>query len=218
MSLPIVRVLVADDQPLMRDGIASLLARQPDLRVVAQAANGQEAIAQAVAVTPDVILMDIRMPVLDGIRATEAIIKAQPDVKVLMLTTFDDDDYIVQSLRAGAIGYILKDMSSDELADSVRLAYRGVFHFDARAGQKLALLMKRARSSAPDDTVPAPLTERERAVLLWVARGRSNQEIGTELNISEGTVKNHISSILAQLHLRDRIQLIIYAYERGLVG
>jgi DNA-binding NarL/FixJ family response regulator len=218
MNPTLIRILVVDDQPLMRDGIASLLARQADLRVIGQASHGMEAVEQAQALQPDVILMDIRMPLMDGIHATQAILKSQPQAKVLMLTTFDDDEYIVASLRAGAVGYILKDIASEELAEAVRLAQKGIFHFDERAGRKLASLLKDKTVTRPNTPMAFErLTEREREVLLLVARGYSNQEIADNLSISEGTVKNHISSILGQLQVRDRIQLIIYAYEHGLV-
>ncbi len=214
-----IRILVVDDQPLMRDGIASLLARQSDLRVIGQASHGIEAVEQAQSAQPDVILMDIRMPLMDGIHATQEITKSQPGAKVLMLTTFDDDEYIVASLRAGAVGYVLKDIASEELAEAVRLAHRGIFHFDGRAGRKLATLLKESNApKTPPSVSPDRLTEREREVLMLVAKGYSNQEIADALTISEGTVKNHISSILGQLQVRDRIQLIIYAYEHGLVS
>lgn len=219
MSNVLITILVVDDQPLMRDGIVSLLGRQPDLQVVAQASNGLEAIEQAKITQPNVILMDIRMSVMDGISAAREILALQPDAKILMLTTFDDEQYIVESLIAGAVGYVLKDIPSEELADAVRSAHRKIYRFDERAVHKLAELLERLPTPASKKPhTPIPLTDRERDVLLLVARGHSNQEIADHLNISEGTVKNHISSILGQLHLRDRIQLIIYAYEHGWVG
>ncbi len=217
-----VRVLVVDDQRLMRDGIASLLSIQEGIEVVGSASNGEEALERALALRPDVILMDVRMPVLDGVLATAQVRAQLPACRILMLTTFDDEEYVIEALRAGASGYLLKDIPSPDLARAVQAAHRGIYQLDpAVAGKVMAAL---ARSPQPT-VVAAPvepsragdLTEREIEVLRLIARGTTNKEIALHLIISEGTVKNHISSILSRLGLRDRTQAAIYAREHGLL-
>jgi DNA-binding NarL/FixJ family response regulator len=220
-----VRVLVVDDQRLMRDGIASLLSLQPGIAVLGTAANGQEAVAQAEALQPDVILMDVRMPVLDGVAATAEVRRALPTCQVLMLTTFDDEEYIVAALRAGACGYLLKDLPAADLARAIQAAHKGIYQIDpAVAGKMVAALT----GSAPPPPVPAnppaapaarpeALSSREIEVLRLIAQGASNREIAETLVISEGTVKNHISNILGRLGLRDRTQAALYAREHGLL-
>ncbi len=219
---PPVRVLVVDDQQLMRDGIASLLSIQDGIEVVGTAANGQEAIDQALAVSPDVILMDIRMPVMDGIVATQQVRRQLPDCQVLMLTTFDDDEYIVKALLAGASGYLLKDIPAQDLAQAVQLTHRGIYQLEPSIAGKLV----GALSSMPATVSPSPastpedypdLTERELDVLRLITTGATNREIAQELVISEGTVKNHVSNILNCLGLRDRTQAAIYAREKNLI-
>jgi DNA-binding NarL/FixJ family response regulator len=220
---PPVRVLVVDDQQLMRDGLASLLSIQEGIEVVGTAANGQEATERAEALSPDVVLMDIRMPVLDGIAAT-AQVRRQPSCQVLMLTTFDDEEYIVKALMAGACGYLLKDIPAQDLAQAIRLAHRGIYQLDPSiAGKLVGTLTGAARPgekttppSAADDDLSV-LTEREIEVLQLIATGATNREIAQELVISEGTVKNHVSSILTGLGLRDRTQAAIYAREHNLI-
>jgi DNA-binding NarL/FixJ family response regulator len=221
---PPVRVLVVDDQRLMRDGIASLLGIQPGIAVVGTAANGQEAVAQAAALLPDLILMDVRMPVLDGVQATREVRRQWPGCQVLMLTTFDDDDYIIEALRAGATGYLLKDIPAADLAQAVHAAHKGIYQFDPTiAGKVVAGLLApspappAAGSPAPRPPAGADLSGREREVLRLVAQGATNREIAEHLIISEGTVKNHISNILSRLGLRDRTAAAIYARENGLL-
>ena len=184
-----VTVLVADDQRLVREGIASLLDIQEGIRVVGEAVNGDEAVEQALALRPDVVLMDVRMPVLDGIAATAQVHRQLPGCQVIMLTTFDDEEYIVKSLRAGAVGYV------GLLADGAD---------------------KRVPVAAPPP-VDADLTERELEVLRLIGTGATNREIADRLVVSEGTVKNHVSSILGRLGLRDRTQAALYAHQHGLV-
>jgi DNA-binding NarL/FixJ family response regulator len=210
---------VVDDQRLMREGIASLLDIQPGLRVVGTAANGQEALAQAAALTPDVVLLDVRMPVMDGVAAAAALREQRPDCLVLMLTTFDDEDYIVKALQAGARGYLLKDMPAADLAQAIRLARAGIYQLaPGVAGKLVGALGRGAPAAAPASAAPVvPLTERELAVLRLVARGATNREIAERLVISEGTVKNHISSILSRLGLRDRTEAAIYAHDQRLL-
>jgi DNA-binding NarL/FixJ family response regulator len=203
------RVLVVDDQELIREGIASLLGIQPGIEVVGTAANGKEAVERAIAFEPDVVLMDVRMPELDGVAAAAVLRTQAPACRVVMLTTFDDEEYVVQALRAGAAGYLLKDLPAAELAESVRLAHAGVTQLDRTAAGHVAA----ALSATPAD----PLTARETEVLRLVARGATNREIAARLYLSEGTVKNHISRILARLGLRDRTQAAIYARDHDLL-
>jgi DNA-binding NarL/FixJ family response regulator len=226
-----VRVLVVDDQQLMRDGIASLLSIQEGIEVAGAAANGQEALEQALVLRPDVVLMDVRMPVLDGVAATAAIRRQLPDCQVLMLTTFDDEEYVLEALRAGASGYLLKDIPAYDLAQAIQAAHRRIYQLDpAVASRLVASLTGQARpaapvaapasasAGAPSGAVKGPdLTEREVEVLRLIAQGATNREIAERLVISEGTVKNHISHILGRLSLRDRTQAAIYAREHGLL-
>lgn len=227
---PTVRVLVVDDQRLMRDGIASLLSIQDGIEVVGTAANGQEALEQALALRPAVILMDVRMPVMDGVAATAQVRRQMPDCQILMLTTFDDEEYVVDALRAGACGYLLKNIPAPDLARAVQAAHRGIYQLDPSiAGKVVASLARSARSpsqpltattSTVDTSGPlnaADLTVREIEVLRLIAQGATNREIAEQLVISEGTVKNHISNILSRLGLRDRTQAAIYARENGLL-
>ena len=232
-----VRVLVVDDQQLVRDGIASLLRVQEGIAVVGTATNGQEALEQAIALGPDVILMDVRMPVLDGVEATAQILKQFPSCSILMLTTFDDDEYVRKALRAGARGYLLKDLPPQNLARAVHAVSQGVYQLDAAVVERLlgasSLLNpagtseteegmappqpKRSANVAPDALEAAGLTHREIEVLRLIATGATNREVADALVISEGTVKNHLANIFSRLGLRDRTQAVMYARERGLL-
>jgi DNA-binding NarL/FixJ family response regulator len=207
-----VRVLVVDDQRLIREGIASLLDIQEGIAVVGMAANGKEAVEQALALEPDLVLMDVRMPEMDGVAAVAVLRRAAPGCRVVMLTTFDDEEYVVQALRAGAAGYLLKDLPAAELADAVRLANAGVTQLDAAAARHVA-----AALSTREPTPGEVLTARETEVLRLVAAGATNREIAARLYLSEGTVKNHISRILGRLGLRDRTQAAIYGRDHGLL-
>ena len=212
-----IRVVVADDQGMVRSGFSVLLNAQPDIQVIAEATNGQEAIARAAELHPDVILMDVRMPVLDGLQATRQITALTDPPKVLVLTTFDLDDYVYEALRSGASGFLLKDASANELADAVRLVAAG----DAMLapGVTRRLIAEFARMGAPrgPNRRLEGLTERESEVLALVARGLSNAEIAERLFVAEQTVKTHVSRILMKLGLRDRTQAVVLAYETGLV-
>jgi DNA-binding NarL/FixJ family response regulator len=213
-----IRVVVADDQGMVRSGFSVLLNAQPDIEVVAEAVNGEEAVARAAGLHPDVILMDVRMPVLDGLQATRVITAMADAPKVLVLTTFDLDDYVYEALRAGASGFLLKDASARELADAVRLVAAG----DAllSPGVTRRLIAEFARMGAPRSPGREQLdglTERESEVLALVARGMSNAEIAGYLVVAEQTVKTHVSRILMKLGLRDRTQAVVLAYETGLV-
>lgn len=213
-----IRVVVADDQGMVRSGFSVLLNAQPDIDVVGEAVNGREAIAHAADLRPDVILMDVRMPVLDGLQATREITRMPDPPKVLVLTTFDLDDYVYEALRSGASGFLLKDASARELAEAVRLVAAG----DAllAPGVTRRLIAEFARMGAPRTPGRAQLdglTDRESEVLALVARGLSNAEIAGRLVVAEQTVKTHVSRILMKLGLRDRTQAVVLAYETGLV-
>ena len=213
-----VRVLVVDDQRLVREGVSSLLALEPGIEVVGSAADGEQAVRMAVTLRPHVVLMDVRMPNTDGVEATLAVRKRAPEVRVVMLTTFDDEDYVVRALRAGASGYLLKDLPAAELARAVRLAHAGVDQFDPAATGRLLAALR--RPAAPDPVAAASrtgLTSREIEVLRLIAAGATNREIADRLVVSEGTVKNHVSHILARLGLRDRTQAALHARDQGLL-
>jgi DNA-binding NarL/FixJ family response regulator len=232
-----VRVLVVDDQQLVRDGIASLLRVQDGITVAGTATNGQEALEQAIALRPDVILMDVRMPLMNGVEATIQVLKQVPSCCILMLTTFDDDEYVKDAVRAGARGYLLKDLPAQDLAHAIRAVSQGVYQFDAAViermvgafgGQHTArkseteerqtpALPATKANVVPDALNTAGLTNREVEVLRLIARGATNREVADALVISEGTVKNHLSNIFGRLGLRDRTQAVMYARERGLL-
>jgi DNA-binding NarL/FixJ family response regulator len=225
-----VRLLITDDQRLLREGIASLLSLQPGIEIVGSAANGQEALVKTQKLKPDVILMDVRMPVMDGVEATVLIKRQFPACKVLMLTTFDDEEYVIEALKAGASGYLLKTIPEDDLAQAIISVHKGIYQLDPVVAQKVVASLsagskgafpKRPQPANPAGPNPAALanaglTERELEVLKLTSQGLSNSEIARKLLISDGTVKNHISSILSRLGVRDRIQAIIYARENGL--
>lgn len=213
-----VRLLIADDQPLMRDGLVSLLEVQLFLEVVGAAINGQQALEMARQLQPDVVLMDIRMPVMDGIEATQAIRAELPGCQVLMLTTFDDEALVVRAMQAGAVGYLLKTMPSDALGRAVLAAHQGLVQFDAAVGSVvIGKLADLAADPPPLDPASISLTVRQLDVLRLVARGATNKEIAHRLGISEGTVKNIISAILSELNLRDRTQAAVFAHQHKLL-
>ena len=213
-----IRVMVADDQGMVRSGFSILLNAQPGIEVVGEARDGEEAMAKAAELRPDVILMDVRMPVLDGLEATRRICAVEGHPRVLILTTFDLDDYVYEALRAGASGFLLKDASGRELADAVRVVAAG----DALLAPVVTrrLIAEFARMGAPKGPSRKRLenlTERETEVLGLVARGLSNAEVAARLVVAEQTVKTHVGRILMKLELRDRTQAVVYAYETGLV-
>jgi DNA-binding NarL/FixJ family response regulator len=216
-----IRVLVADDQAMVREGFGALLAAQPDLVVVAEAADGAQAVVAAREHDPDVVLMDVRMPVLDGLAATRRLLDLPPGVhrpKVLVLTTFDLDDYVLEALRAGASGFLLKDAPAADLVNAVRVVAAGDGLLAPSVTRRL--IEQFAARSRPGAVQPArlnALTPRETEVLRLVARGRSNTEIAGILVVAEQTVKTHVGRILAKLDLRDRAQAVVFAYESGLV-
>jgi DNA-binding NarL/FixJ family response regulator len=214
-----IRVLIVDDQALFRESLGILLAAQPGLTVVGEAANGEDALRQVAALRPDVVLMDLRMPVLGGIAATRRVRAAHPTSRVIVLTTFDDDDDLFEALRAGAVSYLLKDVSGEHLAEAVRAAARGESSLQPPVAARV--VAEFARLSGPAGPRPQPLAEplsaRELEVLGLLATGASNREIADRLFIAEGTVKNHLTAILGKLGVRDRTQAALRARELGLV-
>jgi DNA-binding NarL/FixJ family response regulator len=215
-----IRVLVVDDQELVRSGFCVILEAADGITVAGEAANGAQAVAAAVASAPDVVLMDVRMPEMDGLQATRLITSAGPGAgpKVVMLTTFDLDDYVYEALRAGACGFLLKDAPRHDLIAAVRAAAAGNALLAPTVTRRLIeAFARRPPAIAPSPSRLASLTARERDILLQVARGRSNAEIAVALFVSEATVKTHIGHVLAKLGLRDRVQAVIMAYEAGIV-
>jgi DNA-binding NarL/FixJ family response regulator len=214
-----IKVLIADDQAMVREGFGALLAAQPDLLVVGDAADGAAAVTRSRALGPDVVLMDIRMPVLDGIEATRRLAGDAPGgPKIIILTTFDLDDYVYEALRAGASGFLLKDAPAADLINAVRVVAGGEALLAPSVTRRLiAEFARRPPRDKPRPTALNALTPRETDVLRLIARGRSNQEIAADLVVAEQTVKTHIGRILAKLHLRDRAQAVVFAYETGLV-
>jgi DNA-binding NarL/FixJ family response regulator len=214
-----VRILLADDQPLLRTGFRMVLGAEEDLDIVGEAGDGAEAVDLARRLLPDVVLMDIRMPRMDGVAATRAIVDARLPVRVLILTTFDLDEYVVGALRAGASGFLAKDVPAEDLVTAIRTVAAGEAVVAPRI---LKRLLDRFADSLPDPSATPPkaldsLTEREREVLVQVARGLSNAEIAKALSVSETTIKTHVGHVLTKLGLRDRVQAVVLAYETGLV-
>ncbi len=215
-----VRVLLVDDQSLVRAGFRMILEAQDDIEVVGEARDGEQAVAAARRESPDVVLMDIRMPRLDGIAATRAITSAHADTKVLVLTTFDLDEYVYDALRAGASGFLLKDVGRDELVAAIRVVAQGDALLAPGITKRLLadfVSSRPAGEPAPTGKDLGTLTPREGDTLALLARGMSNAEIATELFVSEHTVKTHVGNVLMKLGLRDRVQAVIYAYEHDVV-
>ena len=223
-----IKVLLVDDQTLIRQGIRLLLEIEPDIQVVGQAADGRLALEQVEALHPDVVLMDVRMPEMDGVAATRLLSTSHPEVKVIILTTFEDDETVFEGLKAGARGYLLKDISSEEMAQAVRKVAAGEALIQSRLTRKVLAEFSRMASAtdrqaspktaAVVEALPVPLTERELQVLQALAHGLSNREIADQLVITEGTVKNHVSSLIDKLGVRDRTQAVFKAQELGLIS
>lgn len=213
-----IRVLLADDQRLMRDGLRTLLELEDDLEVVGEAENGRAAVNLAGELHPDVVLMDVRMPEMDGVEATRQLAARQPECRVIILTTFDDESIIFEGLRAGALGYLLKDVSGEELAAAIREVHRGGALIQPSVARKV--LAEFSRLPATQSTAPVlpgdGLSERETEILKLVARGLSNKEIALRLSLTEGTVKNYVSAILQKLGVQDRTQAALKARELGI--
>jgi DNA-binding NarL/FixJ family response regulator len=218
-----IRVVVADDQELVRSGFAMIVDAQPDMEVVGEAADGAEAVEAARRTRPDVVLMDVRMPRLDGIEATRQILGSEPPAggdpptRVVILTTFDLDEYVFQALRAGASGFLLKDLRREDLLHAVRVVAAGEALLAPSVTRRLIEDLARRPATGPAPRLDG-LTPREQEVLELIGRGLNNREIGEALVVGEATVKTHIGRVLMKLQLRDRVQAVIYAYEVGLVG
>jgi DNA-binding NarL/FixJ family response regulator len=210
-----IRVLVADDQSMVRAGFRMLLSREEDIEVVAEAANGLEAVEKAARLRPTVVLMDIRMPELDGLEATRRILATDHAARILILTTFDLDEYVYEALRAGASGFVLKDDPAEQLLSAIRIVAGGEALLSPAITKRVISQFSRIPQRAPQKALE-DLTERELEVLRLIARGLSNAEIGQELYISDTTVKTHITHIFQKLDLRDRVQAVVLAYECGL--
>ncbi|WP_285117062.1 response regulator transcription factor [Leifsonia sp. fls2-241-R2A-40a] len=222
MTDPVIRILLVDDQQLVRLGFRMVLEAEPDLVVVGEAADGAEAVRLAAGVRPDVVLMDVRMPALDGIEATRRIVEANPEARIIILTTFDLDEYAFGGLRAGASGFLLKDARPDELIGAVRAVAAGDAAVSARVTRAMLDLfadrLPAGRAIGPaDDDAAAALTPREREILVAMGEGLSNGEIGARYYLTESTVKTHVGRVLSKLQLRDRVHAVIFAYENGLL-
>jgi len=223
-----IRVLVVDDQAIIRQGLATILRYAPGIKVVGQAGDGEEALALVRALSPDVVLMDLKMPRLGGIPATRRIMSEHPKTQVVILTTYDTDDLVFEGIKAGARGYLLKDASEGILADAIRGVMRGESQLDPKVARKVLTEFQRlavrfprslsAQPGAPDEHPMEPLTPRQEQVLSLLVEGLSNKEIGARLSLSEGTVRNHVSEIIAKLQANDRTQAVVTAIRRGLVG
>jgi DNA-binding NarL/FixJ family response regulator len=212
MTMEPIRVLLVEDQTLMRQGLNTILSLEPGLQVVGEAADGEAGIRQALDLRPDVILMDVQMPVMGGIEAISAICAVWPEARIIVLTTFGRDEYVFQGIRAGAVGYLLKDAPADDLVQTIRLVHAGeVFIQPEIASRLLRELI------TPQDWLIEPLSEREREVLVLVAQGYSNREIAERLVLAEGTVKNHVSNILGKLQAENRTQAADIARRHGLI-
>jgi len=209
-----MRILLADDQALVRGGLRLILDAEPDIEVVAEAADGDEAVARAIETKPDIVLMDIRMPALDGIEATRRLLVELPETRVLILTTFDLDDYVVDAFRAGASGFLLKTAPPPQLVAAVRTVQEGDALLAPSSTRKLIEQAARPPSGTP---VLDELTAREHDVLQLLARGLTNAEIAAELVVEPSTIKSHVASLLSKLNLRDRVHAVVFAYETGLV-
>ena len=214
-----IRILLVDDQQLFREGLRTLLSVQSDFEVVGEAENGEEALRLAKSLHPDVVLMDLRMPLMDGVAATRRLGEVEPEASVIVLTTFDDDEYVFDGLRAGALGYLLKDAPSEKLFEAIRAAARGESFLQPSVASKVVAEFTRLARQAPsrEETLVEPLSEREIEVLRLVAQGLTNREIAERLFIAEGTVKKHLTSILSKLNVRDRTQAALKGRELGLI-
>ncbi|MCB8945063.1 MAG: response regulator transcription factor [Ardenticatenaceae bacterium] len=215
-----IRVLICDDQDIVRKGLQIILRHSEGIEVVGTAVDGEDAVQQAAVLKPDVVLMDLKMPKLNGIHATRRIVAALPQTKVVVLTTYDGDDWVFDAIRAGASGYLLKDSDGEEIVTAVRETAVGKSHLDPHiAGKILQEFTRLERTPAPkaDDPLLEELTERELSILQRMAQGKSNQEIADELFLAAGTVKNNVSAILGKLQVNDRTQAVILALRRGIV-
>jgi len=210
-----IRVLITDDHLVVRKGLTALLATKEDIEVVGEATNGKEAIDQVKELSPDVILMDLVMPVMDGIQAIKHIVAEFPEAKILIMTSFATDDLVFPAIKSGALGYLLKDSTPEELIGAIRQVHRGEPSLHPKIARKVLMEISNPTTNIPSED---PLTERELGVLKSIAKGMSNQEIGLALSISETTVRTHVSRILSKLHLASRTQAALYALKEGLAN
>lgn len=214
-----IRVLLVDDQRLMREGLRTLLELEPGVEVVGEAGNGEEALTAYERLRPDVVLMDVRMPVMDGVEATRRLVGHFPGARVIILTTFDDDEYVFEGLRGGALGYLLKDVSVHDLVEAIRTVMAGGVLIEPSVARKVVAELARLRPTpSPPSRLPEPLSEREREVLRLLAEGLTNREIAERLYLAEGTVKNYVTNILNKIGARDRTQAALRARELGLLS
>jgi len=213
-----IKILLVDDQPLFREGLRTLLSVNLDFEVVGEAGNGEEALQLARRLMPSVVLMDLQMPVLDGVAATRRLRDELPDCRVIVLTTFDDDEMVFDGLRAGALGYMLKDAPSEKLAEAIRLAARGESFLQPSVAAKVVAEFARLtnKRESHSQSLVEPLSDREQEILVLIASGASNREIAQTLFLAEGTIKNHVTSVLGKLGVRDRTQAALKAREIGL--
>jgi DNA-binding NarL/FixJ family response regulator len=218
-----LRLLIVDDQVLFREALNTLLSVHSEFKVIGEAGNGQEALEVLSKVKPDIVLMDLRMPVMDGVEATRKMIELYPDIRVIILTTFDDNDDVINALRAGAVGYLMKDVTSEKLFEAINSAYRGEYFLLPSITAKVVNELTRIQDTSnrgitpPHPDLIEPLSPREMEILNLVAKGLNNREIAGQLVITEGTVKNHLSSILGKLSARDRMQAVLKAREYGIL-
>jgi DNA-binding NarL/FixJ family response regulator len=211
--MPEIRILLAEDQTLLRQGLRTILDLEPGLEVVGEASDGEQAVREAMRLQPDIVLMDIQMPERSGVEATALITAACPATRVIVLTTFDYEEYVFEAVKAGAMGYLLKDVPAPELVDTIRRVHAGESFIQPSVASKLLIEFGRRSDRLPDEE----LTERERDVLGLLAAGNSNREIAAKLYLAEGTVKNYVSSILAKLHASNRTQAVALARDQGLL-
>jgi len=216
----VIKILIVDDQSLFREALKTLLNASADFEIVGDASNGEEALRMVLQHSPDIVLMDLRMPIMDGVEATKRILQIGKSTKVIVLTTFDDDENVFEALRAGAVGYLLKDVSSEKLYEAIKAANQGEYFLLPSITAKVVSEFSRISKPAPKNQemfLPDPLSPREIEIIRLVATGASNKEIADKLVISEGTVKNHLSSILSKLSVRDRMQAVLKAKELGII-
>ena len=216
---PKIRILLVDDQTMFRQGMRMLLSSQPDFEIVGEAADGEDALAKAARLNPQVVLMDLRMPVLDGAAATRRLHAVHPEMRVIVLTTFDEDEAIFDGLRAGATGYLLKDAPTDKLYEAIRAASRGESFLQPSVAARVVAEFARLSEQPPagNQSLPEPLSTRELEILRLLANGSTNKEIAAQLVLAEGTVKNHVTNILTKLDVTDRTRAALRARELGLI-
>jgi two-component system, NarL family, response regulator DegU len=212
-----IKVLVCEDQTLLRDGLVTLLSMEPGLSVVGEAVDGHEAVEKAAALRPDVVLMDVRLPLMDGVEATRAITEQHPDTKVIILTTYDKEEYVLEGVKAGAMAYLLKDTAAPDLVRTITRVHRGERFIQPGVASKILFDLARQPERAEEEPLIEPLSEREIEIITLLAQGMSNRDVATHLTLAEGTVKNYVSRILSKLRAANRVQAINLARERKLI-